>query len=346
MVYQTKMVDGILDESPVSDSFERVAASFLPDVTDPEILADIVSDYGASLSLPYDLAYDVATSPVQATNGEASLQLVLPRTDLQLRLPAENLASGGETEGTLNVTLKSIATTVYYFRQTSTLESMGFALSDSKNISATFENAARLMSNRIREIGGSLAKGEAQHWDVYVRIRWAFLAFPVLVSIAGFIFAVGAVVDSRKLKLEPMKTDLLSVLVHGLDDGDRAELRKQKEQGVLGDDIQVKVQRGGRWSGTSLFSLGSLTRRLEMFTSKDSQPAGLSSVLADDDAIPCAMGRPLEQVGSPMGRLARCNCLQAMAGVGPEPTPSNRMVKLGRPAGNMYVVRCILHHRS
>jgi hypothetical protein len=51
------------------------------------------------------------------------------------------------------------------------INSINRALSNSTNITATFNNVARLMSYQMRDTNGSPVQGYTEQWVIYIRVR-------------------------------------------------------------------------------------------------------------------------------------------------------------------------------
>lgn len=231
---ETTLRNGLLDNPAVLHTLDRRPESFhslqpaSPDIVD--------GYFKNSLTLNY-------TSP-----------MVFPMSDLQLTVPkGANLPP--DVQQTFNISQKTIETTIAFFRQNSTLDAVKEAFAGSTNISATFEEAANLMSNRIREADGTVLEGTVQQWTIHTEVRWHFIIFPALAFLASSVFFVGTVVESRRLRLETMKDGLLGVLLHGLDGDLRSAIRGQKRssaQGLESTHVRLEDVGGGlelRFSG-------------------------------------------------------------------------------------------------
>ncbi|ORY56417.1 uncharacterized protein BCR38DRAFT_528586 [Pseudomassariella vexata] len=253
-VFQATVQDGILQEIAIpSATFNRVPNSFQPTAWETkEIMKGIETDFGNSLGMYDQKSYGVLPG------------VVLSRSDLQLRMNGDaKLPMGDNTVQTVfNITQKSIHTISYFLAQNTTLDSIVYSLSDSTDFLTTFQTAARLLSNRFRELddnknnrsstSSNLVTGTAEQWVTYIRVCWVFFIGPTLVLLAGFVFVLGALYDSHSQRLEKMNSDALAMLMHGVDGETRARLREEKREGRRADRIWVRLE--DEKSGLSLRS--------------------------------------------------------------------------------------------
>ncbi|KAI1648674.1 uncharacterized protein F4817DRAFT_333719, partial [Daldinia loculata] len=99
-----------------------------------------------------------------------------------------------------------------------------------------------ILSNRMREIDGSIAYGSSEQWVIYTRVQWKFFVLPIVVLVAGCLFVIGTIIDSIRLQLETKKSDLLSTLISVLDPETRAFLRsEQRCKDKHEDEVLAKV---------------------------------------------------------------------------------------------------------
>ncbi|KAF2964038.1 hypothetical protein GQX73_g9532 [Xylaria multiplex] len=232
LAYETQMRDGRLTESIVSRSTTKVNGSYSPsgDLS-PEILGYIQQDFGNSLLTDLYEAFNRFSGRIYS---------IIPRHDLQVTLSDDMDLKN--LPGTFNITQMSIFTIAKDLCQNATLESITYAISNTTNITQTFENAARLLTYRMREVDGSKTLGFSEQWVVFTYVRWNFIIFPVIVLASGYIFTIGAVLDSSRLDLKTMKTDVIATLLWGLDAGTREYLRYETQQyDRCSDKITVKL---------------------------------------------------------------------------------------------------------
>jgi hypothetical protein len=172
------------------------------------------------------------------------------RTDLQLTLPGNaSFPTSPQypdvaVQRTLNITQRSIETMMFFLRDGSTISYISAALANSNNMTATFESAAWTATNRMREMDTGPLPGSVQQWTVYINVRWQFLILSELIFVATFIFAWVTRQNSRRLKLDALKDDLLEVLIHGLDSDTRNWLREQTDQKLWAETV-VRLEGDG-----------------------------------------------------------------------------------------------------
>ncbi|KAI1074380.1 hypothetical protein F5B20DRAFT_596088 [Whalleya microplaca] len=230
-VFTTEMRDGYVNESTVLTSTLVANDSFKPTAEYAQNAVDTIDNDFENYLAPFDLeAYQ-----------SFDIMAVIDRTDLQIELPeATNFPE--DLQRVFNVTQKSIATTMIFLAKSSTLDSITYAISNSTNITATFEAAAHLISDRMREIDGQMAYGDSEQWVIHICVRWKYIVFPGVVLVAGYIFTIGAIVESYILGLETIKDDLLATLVCGLDTDTRASLREEKWRDGKCADKRAKLE--------------------------------------------------------------------------------------------------------
>lgn len=243
LAYEANMRSGHVAESVLLQSTERSPGSFK--ATDGTAsLQNPVVPWNSTL-WRYLNASESSLAALDVTAYSHALQkftIMIPRDDLQVELPPvpefpKNL------QRVFNISQKSIAVMMDFFSSNSTLESITYALSDSTNMTATFNTAARLISNRMREVDGTTALGVAEQWTTYTVVRWNIFAFPVIVLVTACTFTLIAVFESSKLGLETMKTSLLATLIYSLDAETRRILREEKKEGgKCSDTIDVKLE--------------------------------------------------------------------------------------------------------
>jgi hypothetical protein len=234
-----------VDQVLPGTDFERSADSFqLTDSAALRVQSSLDADYGNSLTLA----------------GEANVWGILQRTDLQLFLPPNvtesssqefnNLAMpDGQVQQVLNISQRAIETMMYYWghwdslndAQSQPLTDLGNAVADSTNLTATFENAALTMTNRMRQMDTTPLVGNALQWDIYISVRWQFLALPALAYVATLIFSIVTVIVSRRTKVDVLKGNMLEVLTHGLNDVSRAGLRRQQDRKRAAERMPVQL---------------------------------------------------------------------------------------------------------
>lgn len=239
LVLQADMLSGQVTESVLQQSTERAMDSFRPDYSRihlDQIKVNITQDNQKLLG------DSLATSGIQAFEDSSNFMIILERYDLQIQLPSVP-SYPNDIQRVFNITQKSIATMMKFFTLNATLESLTYALSDSTNITVTLDTAARLLSNRMREVDNSVVIGTSEQWTTYTVVRWPLFVFPAIVLVGACTFTLVAIFQSSRLGLDIMKPDLLAALIFGLDAQGRGILREEKRKGMkYSDKMLVKLE--------------------------------------------------------------------------------------------------------
>lgn len=223
-VYKPIMTSGKMVEGLIPIPFERVSGSWQPDESDPAVLGAIRDAFGNSL-----------------TRGNGSGCPLIPTSDLQLRLLDQDKPLPRGIQRIFNITQRSITTMMSSLDLKAT-DSIGRALSNSTNITATFDNAARLMSYQMRDTNGSPVRGDTQQWVIYIRVRWPLISGPAALLLATALFSGRIVTESRGIRLEAFKSEPLEMLLYGFDAKSRDCLRVNLKAGqsIEGEMIQLE----------------------------------------------------------------------------------------------------------
>ncbi|KAJ4369470.1 hypothetical protein N0V86_009305 [Didymella sp. IMI 355093] len=100
------------------------------------------------------------------------------------------------------------------------------ALWNSTDLTTTFDNVARSLTNQIRNSSPDRHQGRLQKWTIHVRVDWAYLAYPVTILVAGIIYVILTIIESTRLRLPVWKESALPTLLHGFDDETQKLLRE------------------------------------------------------------------------------------------------------------------------
>lgn len=215
-LYQAEMKLGELTERLLPSTSKRDFDSFT-EIKDPISPRDpnetwTNEDPGISLSRRGALFPNCGSSSQDMTAG--GLRLLIDRTDLQLHMSHE-YGADTNVQTTFNITHKAIDTVIYDLETNLAPRLVDF-LSSSGNIAQTFERAARLMSDHMREAGGggsSAVLGETRQWVTYIRVRWGYMLLPIALAVAVAVFAVGAAAQSYRFGLNDVKGDTVSAML-------------------------------------------------------------------------------------------------------------------------------------
>lgn len=230
-LYEAEMKLGELTQRLLPSKSEREPDSFSP----IDLIAPLAEDPGISLSRqgPH---YELCGGQDNMTGG--GLQVLINRTDLQLHLSHE---ADVQVQTTFNITHKAIDTMMHDLT-TNLAPRMADFLSSSRNISQTFDRAARLMSYHMREAtedAGSVARGETRQWATYIRVRWAYMSFPIALSAAVAVFVAGVTAQSWRLGLNDVKGDAVSAML--LVDGHTRDVLRAEPRGSQRDAVVLRT---------------------------------------------------------------------------------------------------------
>lgn len=99
---------------------------------------------------------------------------------------------------------------------------------NSTNLTITFENVARSITNQIRNSSPDRLQGELQKWVLHVHVDWPYLAYPISMLMAGIVYVILTIVESTRLRMPIWKESALPTLLHGFDDETQRMLRVEK----------------------------------------------------------------------------------------------------------------------
>ena len=96
------------------------------------------------------------------------------------------------------------------------------------------DNMAASLSQALRQLPylPSAASGNASSTYVYVEVRWAWLSFPITLSLAGLILLVLVVLETHKSRLSPWRNNVLAVLFHGFDSSPQHTNKLERENNM------------------------------------------------------------------------------------------------------------------
>lgn len=131
-----------------------------------------------------------------------------------------------------NVLQTAIASMQTQLRSDATQLAIARSLDASRDYATTSSNAARIISNQIRQLDPSRHDagqpgntGRTSNWQVHVRVRWGFVTFPAAIVLVGAVALLGTMLDTKRLGLEPLKAGAEATLLCGLDERARQALR-------------------------------------------------------------------------------------------------------------------------
>ena len=105
------------------------------------------------------------------------------------------------------------------------------ALWDSTNLTQTFDNVAKSLTNQIRNTSPDRYQGVAQDWVIHIRVNWAYMAFPAAMLLIGILYVILIIVDSTRLRVPAWKERTLPTLLYGFDNETQRLLRTREDDG-------------------------------------------------------------------------------------------------------------------
>ncbi|TGJ79697.1 hypothetical protein E0Z10_g9068 [Xylaria hypoxylon] len=117
----------------------------------------------------------------------------------------------------------------------------------SENLTATFQSVAESITSFLRDNSNLTQDGLAQEWSIYAQVNWPLLMAPLLTNLLGLLFCALCMLQTRNLKLDPWKTDMIATLAHSLDMKTRDQLRDASLRGSLSKmagDVNVRFVDG------------------------------------------------------------------------------------------------------
>ena len=121
----------------------------------------------------------------------------------------------------------------------------------SSNISMTMDNIATALTNWARDSSNVTIAGQAGYAEFYVHVTWLWITLPAFLVIAGTIFLMLAMYETKRLGARIWKTSELALLFHGMEEVDQElnRLLRSSEMEHVASNTKVKVAKtsGGRW---------------------------------------------------------------------------------------------------
>ncbi|RPA99467.1 hypothetical protein L873DRAFT_1683865 [Choiromyces venosus 120613-1] len=120
------------------------------------------------------------------------------------------------------------------------------------NVTEVMSRVATAMTNRIRDFDSTTppVNGTTMGKESFIRARWPWLTFPVLLWVFSLVFLLTIVVKSRdseqKWGMRAWGASSLALIFHGLDEDARSRVREGEweEMEDLGERLWVKLERG------------------------------------------------------------------------------------------------------
>lgn len=122
------------------------------------------------------------------------------------------------------------------------------AFNASANMSMTMDNIATTLKNYYRDSSNVTVAGQA---EFYVRVTWAWITLPAFLVIAGTVFLILAMFETKRLGARVRKISELALLFHGLEESDQElsalHTSSEMEHVASGARVKVATTSGGRW---------------------------------------------------------------------------------------------------
>ena len=122
------------------------------------------------------------------------------------------------------------------------------AIYDTRDYSKRIENLAISMTNNIRQQNGSGSgpfNGQAWKTETYVKVRWAWFAYPATVIALSLLYLVGTITETTYRDALTWKSSNLAMLFHGqslkLEHADRVLVSTLSEMSEKAKDIKVEL---------------------------------------------------------------------------------------------------------
>lgn len=210
----------------------------------------------------YEADYSYYTTPVNrdladkkaADLGNNLYDLNNLHLDLQLTIPPEALGGSTEMNSRFNISQNFIVSTIEWLLTSVTipttesgivlpwqgLNNVGYppnvdakmpllvdALWNSTNLTTTFGNVARSMTNQIRNTSPDEHRGALGTWTIHVRVNWWYLSFPIAMLTLGLLYVVLVIIESSQLRIPIWKESARPTLLYGFSDETQRLLREE-----------------------------------------------------------------------------------------------------------------------
>lgn len=235
--YSPQVNQGQLSEGLTGSSIHRNMKSLAPEGYNESCVQQWyqMTDYGLSWSSHRDMA--------------------LPRSDLQLFVTDDEARQYGlssKSAKTFNISDRTLKSSLSWMKQSFTQEPMAWyatpagddvwqfagtsfwnqstiavSLANQTNLMETFDRVADSMTTWMRNLGyaENPVTGTTLLWVLHVRVRWAFMALPVATTLAGCVYCLVVMFETRRLRLKPWRDSCLATMAHGIGDDLREKLR-------------------------------------------------------------------------------------------------------------------------
>lgn len=177
------------------------------------------------------------------------------RTDLELFIPKEDVEKYGLSDDAairFRLTQRTVGSTTHYVNDKLLNSNMIWPATDfqsqlpaaqtlyqSEDLSTTFDKIAWSVSDWIRDISNITQEGIGEEWVTHIHVEWPYMVLPLLTIVLGLLFCLSSMLETRRLHLEPWKTDMVATLTYSVDAETRAQLRHADRNGYLEKSIKA-----------------------------------------------------------------------------------------------------------
>ena len=125
------------------------------------------------------------------------------------------------------------------------------AFNASSNISMTMNNIATAMTNYFRDSSDKTVVGQAGQTELFIHVTWPWIALPVFLVLAGTVFLILAMWETKRVGASIWKTSELALLFHGSEESyaDLSALDRSSEMENVAAGIKARMTRraDGKW---------------------------------------------------------------------------------------------------
>ena len=112
-------------------------------------------------------------------------------------------------------------------------------------------NVAAAMTNYIRDASNHTIAGQLGIAETYIRVLWLWIILPGVLVVAGALFLIMGIVETKRRGVDIWKDSELALLFHGLNEGNEGftGLHKISEMDYVASRIKVRMmstRTGGR----------------------------------------------------------------------------------------------------
>ncbi|KAI8626668.1 hypothetical protein F5Y19DRAFT_488037 [Xylariaceae sp. FL1651] len=250
-LYEATVKDGKLSEHVVTSWADRDPKSYrvLSNTTDNIDIQTDVESYeerfqGSHLLIPSNITIQMSNFYYSNTDIlRSDVEIIIPKAD------REKYGFLSNSELQLHISQKAVhILAALIFPTMSALFNIGspnltpFSLND--NVTAIIGNVSLALTSFFRYSSNTSQVGITWEWETHISIQWNYLTLPLVSFVFGLVFCFLCILENRRLRLEPWKTDSIASLAHSVDTKARKELRDAYMRGTLeqaAQDMNVRL---------------------------------------------------------------------------------------------------------